>query len=368
MGRRSVRQVKLPLYVQHFIDRHDHARFYFRRKGWPSAALPGLPWSPEFMAAYEAAIKREPNQPVPLGAARSRPGSLSAALAAYYQASGWTHDLADSSREWRRRILEKFREEYGTRSLRDFERKHFQALLRKRTPNAQRNFVMALRGFMAFAVKAELINEDATQGVVKDKAQKGRGHLTWTEAMIAQYRERHSLGTQARLTMEIMLNLGVRVSDARRIGPPDVRDGWLVDFEPQKTRNSTGMTVTAPLAVDLVEAIAATTVIGTKTYLVHSGGRAHGSAKSLSNKVRDWCDQAGLPDCSSHGLRKACLTRLANLGLDTRTIMGLSGHTNEAEVATYVEAYNRRVAAARAVAAINTLRTKPAQTSVNPAD
>ncbi|MBT1512573.1 hypothetical protein KIP88_18885 [Bradyrhizobium sp. SRL28] len=55
MGRRSARQVKLPLYVQHFIDRHDHARFYFRRKGWPSAALPGLPWSPEFMAAYEAA-------------------------------------------------------------------------------------------------------------------------------------------------------------------------------------------------------------------------------------------------------------------------------------------------------------------------
>jgi len=63
--------------------------------------------------------------------------------------------------------------------------------------------------------------------------------------MIGQYRERHPLGTQARLTMELMLNLGVRVSDARRIGPPDIRDGWLVDFEPQKTRNTTGMTVTA---------------------------------------------------------------------------------------------------------------------------
>jgi site-specific recombinase XerD len=56
--------------------------------------------------------------------------------------------------------------------------------VRKRTPNAQRNFVMALRGFMAFAVKAELIDEDPTQGVIKDKAKKGKGHVTWTEAMI----------------------------------------------------------------------------------------------------------------------------------------------------------------------------------------
>jgi hypothetical protein len=31
----------------------------------------------------------------------------------------------------------------------------------------------------------------------------------------------------------------------------------------------------------------------------------------LGNKVRDWCDAAGLPQCSSHGLRKAAAVILA---------------------------------------------------------
>jgi hypothetical protein len=45
-----------PKYVQGFIDRHGKARFYFRRAGFKTVALPGLPWSPEFMAAYEVAL------------------------------------------------------------------------------------------------------------------------------------------------------------------------------------------------------------------------------------------------------------------------------------------------------------------------
>ena len=45
-----------PKFVQGFIDRHGKARFYFRRAGFKAVALPGLPWSPEFMAAYEKAL------------------------------------------------------------------------------------------------------------------------------------------------------------------------------------------------------------------------------------------------------------------------------------------------------------------------
>ena len=46
---------KLPKYVQAWVDREGRAHFYFRRAGYPRAPLKGLPWSPEFMAAYEAA-------------------------------------------------------------------------------------------------------------------------------------------------------------------------------------------------------------------------------------------------------------------------------------------------------------------------
>jgi len=45
-----------PKFVQGFVDRHGKARFYFRRAGFKSAPLPGLPWSPQFMEAYATAL------------------------------------------------------------------------------------------------------------------------------------------------------------------------------------------------------------------------------------------------------------------------------------------------------------------------
>ena len=44
--------IKLPKHVHRFVDRHGHPRFYLRNPAMPRATLPGLPWSPEFMAAY----------------------------------------------------------------------------------------------------------------------------------------------------------------------------------------------------------------------------------------------------------------------------------------------------------------------------
>src|SRR5438874_2118990 len=49
-----------PKFVQGFIDRHGKARFYTRRKGFPKTPLPGVPWSPEFTAAYTDALAVKP--------------------------------------------------------------------------------------------------------------------------------------------------------------------------------------------------------------------------------------------------------------------------------------------------------------------
>jgi hypothetical protein len=48
-----------PKYVQGFIDRHGKSRWYFRRPGFKRTPLPGLPWSPEFMASYEEAFNHQ---------------------------------------------------------------------------------------------------------------------------------------------------------------------------------------------------------------------------------------------------------------------------------------------------------------------
>jgi hypothetical protein len=41
MGQRLMR--RSPKYVQAFIDRHGKARFYFRKPGFKTVPLPGLP-------------------------------------------------------------------------------------------------------------------------------------------------------------------------------------------------------------------------------------------------------------------------------------------------------------------------------------
>jgi len=70
-----------PKFVNGYIDRHGKPRFYFRRAGFKKVPLPGLPWSPEFMAAYEKALA---GQPIPVGAARVLPGTIRALAVSYY--------------------------------------------------------------------------------------------------------------------------------------------------------------------------------------------------------------------------------------------------------------------------------------------
>ena len=43
-------------FIHRFVDRHGHERHYFRRTGFRRVRLPGLPFSPEFMQAYQAAL------------------------------------------------------------------------------------------------------------------------------------------------------------------------------------------------------------------------------------------------------------------------------------------------------------------------
>lgn len=67
------------------------------------------------------------------------------------------------------------------------------------------------------------------------------------------------------------------------------------------------------------------------TFLETRGGERR-SPFALGNKMREWCDEAGLPDCTSHGLRKAIARRLAEAGASPHEIMAVTGHTTLAEV------------------------------------
>src|SRR5262245_47938052 len=103
--------MKLPKYVKAFVDKRDNRAYhYLRRPGFPLTRLPGLPWSPRFMAAYEAAMS---GPRTAIGTGRIKPGSVAAVVAEYFDSQQFFASKSAGTRRMRRGILERFRAAYG---------------------------------------------------------------------------------------------------------------------------------------------------------------------------------------------------------------------------------------------------------------
>ena len=94
----------LPKYVK-FEARGARRYFYFRRRGHARVTLPDLPYSPQFMEAYHAAVA---GTALAVGTGRSIPGTVSAAIMAFYKYYGFTKNR-EITRQTDRNILEAFR-------------------------------------------------------------------------------------------------------------------------------------------------------------------------------------------------------------------------------------------------------------------
>jgi integrase len=83
------------------------------------------------------------------------------------------------------------------------------------------------------------------------------------------------------------------------------------------------------------------------------------TAAGFGSWFRDRCNEAGLPHCSAHGLRKACAARLANAGCTSEQIKAITGHKTLSEVARYTKAADQERNAKQALA--NLLRSESEQ-------
>ncbi|MBR0823744.1 site-specific integrase [Bradyrhizobium liaoningense] len=332
-------KLKMPPYVDRFVDRHGKARHYFRKPGGPRVPLEGLPWSAPFMAAYKAAAESQGAMPGK-GTHHIAPGSVEAAVVRYLASDAWKQQ-AQTSRELRKPIIERFRLDYGVHKLRALRRGHVQQIIADKTPSAQSNWLKALRHFTGWALRENLIAADPCAGVQTARKPQTGGFRPWSESDVEVYRAKYPLGGKPRLALELMLNLGVRISDARQIGPQHIQNGVLTDYQPQKGRTTNGHFINVPVHGDLAKAIAAMKVTGATSFLVTTEGNIY-TAKYLGQQMREWCDDADLPECTSHGLRKLCLVRLAEAGCSPFEIMSISGHKNLKEVETYTAAASRK--------------------------
>jgi hypothetical protein len=175
MGPRVMR--RLPKYVHGFIDRHGKARFYFRRAGFKKIALPGLPWSPEFMAAYETALA---GQPLQVGGARTKPGTIRALAVSYYNSVGF-RSCKPSTQTKYRRIIDRLCREHGDKRAATLQREHVVKLMAARAekPEGANSLRKVLRAMMQHAMETGLRADDPTRDVRAIRV-KSDGFHSWT--------------------------------------------------------------------------------------------------------------------------------------------------------------------------------------------
>jgi integrase len=339
--KKSARGLPLRLkFVQAWVDGDGRAHHYFRRAGFPRVRLPGVPGSPEFNRIYEAALGSTPD---PVGASRSKPGSVAAAIASYFASSAFGKDLKPDTQAVRRFVLEAFKREHGDKLMRHMPRKFVAAYLDAMEPTAARNYRNALRALAQHCIQLDLIDDDPTLGI-KLRRMSGDGHHTWTEDEIAQFESTHAIGTRERLAFALGLYTAQRRGDVIRMGRQHVRGDVL-----RVTQRKTGAALALPIHPEL-QAVLAAVPATQMTFLQTLRGTPF-----TDHAFSDWfgkaCDAAGLSSaCTFHGLRKAACRRLAEAGCTVHEIAAISGHASLHEVERYTKAADQMKLARAAMA------------------
>jgi integrase len=226
-------RIRLP-YIKAWVDRKTGKPYWrFRRRGYKEIALPGLPGSAEFMAAYESAL----DQPrAEIGAKRTRAGSINAAAVGYYQSLAF-RQLAPGTQRMYRGILERFRTEHGDRSIADMPPKFISLTLNKLQPHAARNWFKTIRHLMQYAVSVEMVRVDPTRDIKLPKAS-SKEHRPWTDTEIAAYEAKHPIGSKARLAFGLGYYTAQRRSDAIRMGRQHISGGFIQVRQDQDGRRA----------------------------------------------------------------------------------------------------------------------------------
>jgi integrase len=353
-----------PKHVQGFIDRWGKPRFYLRRKGFPRTPLPGLPWSPQFMQAYEQAMSAG-QQPLAAGADKVKPLSMRALAISYY-ASAAFKALKPITKGVYSNLIDRFCREtdrdgqpYGDKSAVTLKRENVEKMMQARAdrPDSANGLRKVLRELMKHAVTKKWRTDDPTQGVSKIKPKSMKGFHRWNDAEIAQFEAKYAIGTKPRLAMALGLFTGQARQDVIAMGEQHIsleydaalaQEIEVLNWVRKKTEDQTGLELAIPLHPKLREIIGATPS-GHLNFLVTELGKPF-TAAGFGNWFRDQCNAAGLPHCSFHGLRKAAATRLADAGCDPMEIAAITGHASLKEVQRYTMTRDRKKAARRAMA------------------
>ena len=314
----------------HYDDRHGKRRWRYRSEGF-TAQLGTDYGSDEFVRRYEAALKGQRLEGG-VGQDRTRPGTINALVVAFYASPGF-RNLSVSTQRTYIGIIDPFRQVHGDKRVAQMQRRHVLEIMADKvdTPVAANSLLKMLRRLMDHAVVLEMRPDNPTSSVDRYTIESGGFH-TWTEDEIARFYEVHALGSTAHLAMTLMLYTGAARSDAVTLGWGNVKGG-RISYRRIKTRRHSDVVVDIPVHHDLVAALEMLPR-DAFTFLQTVYGKSR-KPNGLTNSMRKWCDTAGLPECTSHGLRKAIARRLAEAGATPHEIAAITGHATLKEVERY---------------------------------
>jgi integrase len=348
-------------------DRYGKFRYYFRPKIGRKTRLPGLPWTTEFMDAYEQAKNHTPAAITKHGI---KEGSWRWLCVSYMRDSADYKRLDPKTKHVRKLILEStFLEPITPESNLKFADMPVSKMtidavevLRDRKidfPEAANSRVKAIRQVFKFGLKKhkDVVKANPARDVEYFKGD-GVGYHTWTIEEVLQYRQRHPPGTVAFLFLALIMFTGQRRSDVIRFGrqmvhdrPAVIRNGEVlfpagkwIEFTQFKGRNRKPKRMALPW-LPALQAVVADSPCGDLTFLINELGRAFTDA-GIGNKMRDWCDQANLHHCSAHGLRKAGATLAAETGATTKMLQAIFGWDTAKEAERYTKAADQKLLAA----------------------
>jgi hypothetical protein len=180
-------------FVNEYRDRHGRIRRYFRRKGQRSIALPGLPGSIEFMAAYQAALAIV--SPPPPSPKHVISGSLAAVAAGYFRSADFAN-LSPSSQQSYRVALKPILAAHGHRLVRELPKeaaRHIIEGIGATRPGMANLTRSVLSKVIAYAIEIGIRADNPFAGL---KPYRLGTYHTWTDAEIAQFERRWPLGTR----------------------------------------------------------------------------------------------------------------------------------------------------------------------------
>jgi integrase len=347
-------------YLSREENRHGNEVLYVRRNG-KRIRIKEPEGTPAFVRAYADAVDKLGVPPSKRATATTPPpqhakGTFGWLGAEYFKSKGEGEFLRldkESQRARRNALEECFqipRSDDDPDPMGNCPVKHLTAQKMKRMiemkdgGGARTNRRKHLSALCSWAVENKHLPSNPIRDIKAGRRVKGGGYYTWVIPDVQQYLD-HYCGQdikarKARLALGLLLFGGMRRQDMVTIGKQHTRSGDWIRYVPKKTLYRRRTVVQKPL-LPVLKQIIAESPSGGLTFLRTEYGKPF-TAAGFGNWFRDRCDEAGLPHCTAHGLKKAGATIAAENGATTRQLMAMFDWDTPAMAEVYTRAAEQK--------------------------